>query len=82
MHIFLLPSWYPKNRNDVSDVFFRDQAIALYKHGHKVGVIAPQLRSLQTLLAQSSGTRLETFENDRGIPTYRREFLALAPRVP
>lgn len=82
MHILLLPSWYPKNRNDVSGVFFRDQAIALYNHGHKVGVIAPQLRSLRTLLTQSSGTRLKTFENDRGIPTYRKELLALAPRVP
>ncbi|MDD7805932.1 MAG: glycosyltransferase [Endozoicomonas sp. (ex Botrylloides leachii)] len=84
MHILLLPSWYPKTHDDISGVFFRDQAIALLnKQGHKVGVIAPQLRSLRTLFHKCDSTSsFKSFENDQGILTYRHEIFALLPRIP
>jgi|SRR5690554_367628 len=82
MHILLLPSWYPKNPTDVGGVFFRDQALALHQHGHRVGVIAPSLRSLRTLGQRRTEAALPDCENDNGILTYRKEVVALFPRLP
>ncbi len=82
MHILLLPSWYPKTPKDVGGVFFRDQALALHNYGHKVGVIAPSLRSLRTFGRTSAENALLEYENDNGIQTYRKEVLALLPRLP
>jgi len=82
MHILLLPSWYPKNPSDVGGVFFRDQAFALVNYGHKVGVIAPQMKSVRKLFSKTEKTCLPYFELDLGLPTYRKEVLAALPRVP
>jgi len=82
MHILLLPSWYPKTPKDVGGVFFRDQALALHSYGHKVGVIAPLLRSLRTFGRTSAESVLLECENDNGIQTYRKEVFALLPRLP
>jgi glycosyltransferase involved in cell wall biosynthesis len=49
MHVLVLPSWYPSDHAPASGTFFRDQAIALSRAGHRVGVIAPDLRSMRTL---------------------------------
>ncbi len=40
MHILLLPSSYPNNYNIQSGIFFKEQAEALAKRKHKVGVLA------------------------------------------
>lgn len=77
-HILIIPSWYPKNKNDVSGVFFRDQAIALANSGNKVGVIAPIFKSLKKL---KSYEKVNDFENDCGIATYRRRVLAIPPKI-
>lgn len=82
MHILLLPSWYPKTPKDVGGVFFRDQALALHNYGHKVGVIAPSLRSLRTLGKSTAESAVLEYENDKGIQTYRKEVFALLPRLP
>ncbi|WP_111495785.1 glycosyltransferase [Marinobacter bohaiensis] len=81
MHILLLPSWYPKAPDDVGGVFFRDQALALQDYGHRVGVIAPSMRSLRTLNKLAT-PKLSACENDSGLLTYRKELLAALPRVP
>jgi hypothetical protein len=82
MHILLLPSWYPKTSNDVSGVFFRDQALALQNYGHKVGVITPLMRSLRTLGKKNPPEKLPALENDMGILTYRKEQFASLPSLP
>ena len=82
MHILLLPSWYPYNREDVQGVFFRDQALALFNYGHSVGVIAPRFRSLKTLFRRGDAPSAPFYELDSGIPTYRKCLLAALPRVP
>lgn len=79
MNILLLPSWYPVSPDDVSGVFFRDQALALLWYGHKVGVVAVGLRSLRTICR---GSRKQSRTEDAGIPTYRDEVWAALPRVP
>lgn len=82
MHILLLPSWYPDYPEDVKGIFFRDQALALLNHGHKVGVIAPKLRTWRTLLHRSGRSSIPFFELDKDIPTYRKEVPAILPRGP
>lgn len=82
MHILLLPSWYPKNSNDVRGVFFRDQALALKDHGHIVGVVAPSMRSLRTLGKPGSNKYFPLFEHDNGVLTYRKEQFAAFPGLP
>ncbi len=82
MHILLLPSWYPKTPNDVHGVFFRDQALALLDDGHKVGVIAPQMKSVRSLFGKTKSKSPPYFEVDAGLPTYRKEVLAALPGLP
>jgi len=82
VHILIIPSWYPKTPSDVGGVFFRDQALALVNHGHKVGVIAPLMKSVLTLFSKTEKKSLPHFELDLGLPTYRKEVLAALPRVP
>jgi hypothetical protein len=69
MHILFIPSWYPTRENPISGIFFREQAHALKRAGHQVGVIYPQLRSLilmrKSLFGWPSGI---TYEDDDGIP--------------
>ncbi len=45
MHILVIPSWYSTPENPVAGCFFKDQAAALARAGHKVGVlVAPRLK--------------------------------------
>lgn len=82
MHVLILPSWYPKTKNDLHGVFFRDQALALHSYGHKVGVIAPLMRSLRTLYRINSEEKCLGYESDEGLLTYRKEVFAWLPRLP
>lgn len=82
MHILILPSWYPNNSEDINGVFFRDQAKALVEAGHKVGVIAVNLRSLRYLIKKSSVETPPLFEIDEGIHTYRDSVWKLLSRMP
>lgn len=47
MHILVLPSFYPSAARPNTGIFFQDQAQALHRAGHEVGVlVAPRLREL------------------------------------
>ncbi len=39
-HVLVVPSWYPKNRDDAHGSFFREQAEAMSESGLKMGVLA------------------------------------------
>lgn len=82
MHILILPSWYPNNSDDINGVFFRDQAKALVEAGHKVGVIAVNLRSLRYLIKKNPVETPPLFEIDEGIHTYRDSVWKLLSRMP
>ena len=70
-HILIIPSWYPREQNKISGSFFREQAHALKRHSHQVGVIYPQFRSLRMLKQIFVGPYgLET-EDDAGVMTLR-----------
>ncbi|MGU5725791.1 glycosyltransferase [Aeromonas caviae] len=78
IHILIIPSWYPRTPSDIGGSFFREQAIALKKRGHQVGVITPCLRSLRewTNIFKRYGI---VHEVDEGIPTLRYHGMSLTP---
>jgi glycosyltransferase involved in cell wall biosynthesis len=72
VHVLLVPSWYATPDNPVRGSFFREQAHALARAGHRVGVIAPEVRSIRELPAGLADTiRGVRFEDDDGVSTYR-----------
>ena len=80
MHILLIPSWYATAENPVLGSFFREQAHALARSGHRVGVIAPNLRSVRELPAGIAGaSRGIVVNDDDGVVTYRLEGAQLLP---
>ena len=82
MHVLIIPSWYPHSPNEIGGSFFREQALALRKHGCKVGVITLQLRSLRNWRSLLTGRYGTTFENDLGVLTYRKHGMAWFTRMP
>jgi teichuronic acid biosynthesis glycosyltransferase TuaC len=80
VHVLLIPSWYATRDNPVWGSFFREQAHSLARAGHRVGVIAPRMRSIRDLPAGLAGAaRGVEFEDDLGVPTYRVEGAQLLP---
>jgi len=82
--VLVLPSWYPHNSDDIAGSFFREQAIALDKHGHNVGVLSLQLRPLRDLSFILFGKWDVRFEVDEGLLTYRKhgvKWLGSMPRL-
>ena len=82
MHILILPSWYPTSREDVNGVFFRDQALALREYGHRVGVIAVDMRGYKASAYQGLCSSELNAEIDEGIETYRKRILGALPLIP
>lgn len=82
MHVLILPSWYPKNADDIGGSFFREQAIALEKAGCKVGVLSVTLRSLRYPIKAIRGDFSTQKESDSGVITYRKHTVNWFPRLP
>lgn len=70
MHVLVIPSWYPSRPDDYSGSFFREQALALNRHGIKVGVIYPHLTSLKNIFQAERLWGL-VGEIDEEVPTVR-----------
>lgn len=81
-HILIIPSWYPSSSTDLHGSFFREQAHALKKAGHKVGVIAPTLRSLRDFKGIFKKPYGMSYELDDGINTYRYHSVNFFQRIP
>lgn len=77
MHILVIPSWYSTPRNPIRGSFFREQALALHKAGHRIGLLVPpsRLRTLNGLYEVARGWRLAPsaldITDDSGLATYR-----------
>lgn len=50
LHILILPSWYPSPSNPINGSFFKEQALALQRHGFKVGVLYVHLESAKKIM--------------------------------
>lgn len=81
IHILIIPSWYPQKAGDIGGSFFREQALALSKKGHKVGVIAPSMYSLKDWKSIAFKPHSVQFENDKGVLTYRQQRVNYTPRL-
>ncbi len=66
MHILMLPSWYPQDAEAANGSFFREQAEALVRAGHRVGVIAVEGVSVTERRARSAATFTVAPERDEG----------------
>ena len=80
MHVLILPSWYPVDSSDINGIFFRDQALALKDYGHKVGVVAAVAHPPEKII--TSAPKIDSFEYDNGIPTFRKSFWSILPYFP
>jgi L-malate glycosyltransferase len=76
MHILFIPSWYATPENPIRGNFFRNQALALKKAGHQVGMLVPptKFRSWHGLSEFRShwrgpNTRISIY-SDSGITVY------------
>ncbi len=81
MHVLIIPSWYPTHPDDINGSFFREQALALHKHGCKVGVIYPQMRSLRQWQSIFSSRYGLDSELDQGMTTIRYHGMNWYPRM-
>ncbi|MBV9555249.1 MAG: glycosyltransferase [Alphaproteobacteria bacterium] len=81
-HIVAIPSWYKTARGSGGG-YFRDQALALQAAGHHVAVLTPDIYTLRDIGRRGAAIRRgATRVADDGVPTWRREMLLLAPRLP
>ncbi|MBD7964908.1 glycosyltransferase [Fictibacillus norfolkensis] len=77
MHVLIVPSWYPTEFTPIAGIFFKEQAKALQKFGHKVTVVFPETRSLKSYNKDfKSGIKCNV---EDGIKTYRYHGYNLMP---
>lgn len=79
MHVLIIPSWYPNQKNQVRGIFFKEQAIALSENGVKVGVIYPELippnELLEDFIEKKTGTTIGYEENIFTVRATERHWL-------
>jgi glycosyltransferase involved in cell wall biosynthesis len=81
-HLCLFPSWYPEKEGDVGGSFFREQAIALSRHGHQVGVVYANIFSFKKFKNYLKAPKGTLIFNDEGVETYIKNDLCFLPKVP
>lgn len=78
MHILLIPSWYKTEKEPFMGTFFEEQARALMKMGHQVGIIYPEYSPLSNLFGEKEV--VNDFYVDNGLPTYTIRIQSKIPR--
>lgn len=71
MHVLIIPSWYPNYPGHIQGCYFRQQALALKRYGHQVGVIDVKLRLPRSWKLLFNGFFGNSSEIDEGLLTYR-----------
>ena len=78
MHILIMPSWYKSSPGEVLGSFFEEQARALQKKGHQVGIqfqiFYPASEIFKKRKAQPG------YVNDNGLPTFIYTVQGIIPR--
>ena len=80
LHILIMPSWYKTPETPVLGTFFEEQARALIKEGHKVGILYPEYTPPGELFSGSNRERFD-FYMDNGIPTFNVKTQAGIPKL-
>lgn len=80
-HILIVPSFYPQEENRQRGQFFREQALALFDSGKKIGVIYSETRSIKDITF--SGIKKNHFQltyySDNGLKTITRHSWNIIP---
>lgn len=83
MHILIIPSWYSHLRSPGGGSFFRDQAQALARGGHKVGILVPKVWGVRDYRAGPLPEMdIVEFENEGPVRVWRLNTLHRLPRMP
>ncbi len=69
LHVLIMPSWYKTPETPVLGTFFEEQARALQKEGHFVGIIYPEYKPPSEGFWSPNKEQLD-FYMDKGIPTF------------
>jgi len=75
MHILIIPSWYTTSYNELSGIFFKEQAEALAKYNDKVGVIALQDVGIRNIIKQKKIDLYNRYTIENDVHTYRLQYL-------
>ena len=75
MHILIFPSWYPSNPEDISGIFFKEQAIALSNAGHFISVLKPQISVSKNPIDWSKTLNNRRFTIDQNVKTFSLNFI-------
>lgn len=74
MHILVFPSWYPTDSNDISGIFFKEQAIALKDAGHFVSVLKPLISISKNPFHWSDSLFSRKLIIEKNLPTFSLTF--------
>lgn len=81
MHVLIIPSWYPRIKGDNFGSFFREQAIALNNQGVKVGVIYPNIQSINKIRFAGFSFYKEFSYNDCGVNVLQCNTFNWTPKI-
>lgn len=83
MHVLIVPSWYSNLRSPGGGSFFRDQAQALARGGHKVGILVPKVWGVRDYRAGPLPVMNDIRAEDDGpVRVWRLDTLHRLPRFP
>ncbi len=86
MHVLLIPSWYATPENPQRGSFFRTEALALRKAGHRVGLLVPPSKArtwhgLREMRQHWRTGSAEHISKDHDLPLYRQPWWGWLPMV-
>jgi glycosyltransferase involved in cell wall biosynthesis len=81
-HILIIPSWYYTSNKPYQGIFFRNQAHALKRIGHKIGVLYPSFVPIYEAFRSKCFFPKNIVESDSGIPTFRYDGFTWLPILP
>jgi len=74
MHILIIPSWYINNFNPLSGIFFKEQAEALVKQNHKIGLLTIHRNRINLILKEKKDFFFNKIYKEKGVYTHRVEY--------
>ncbi len=79
MHILIIPSWYKSYTGDMLGSFFEEQARALKKNGHQVGILFQIFFPFSEIFKKK--LKYPGYYDDNGIPTIIYSIQGIVPRT-
>lgn len=81
MNVLIIPSWYPKTKDYISGIFFKEQAEALNKNSCNVTVAAVILHRITKIFSKNVKIGIKK-EVENGVTVYRYHTYNIFPKIP